>query len=100
DVMVRQGAFKIANSGTVSAAPKPLIRPSGDAATPAIQSMSERSLLGCIKPSDTAAAFDGATSHVCVSGSTAPPGRFEPPFVGPRANVPRGPSGLLTTGGV
>src|SRR5262245_16174693 len=37
---------------------------------------------------------------MCVSGSNAPPGQFDPPFVGPRASVPSGPSALLTTGGV
>ena len=35
-----------------------------------------------------------------VSGSSDPPGQFEPPAMFGRVNVPSGPSTRLTTGGV
>src|SRR4051812_48160128 len=62
--------------------------------------MSDRPAAGGTSPSTVAAAFDAARYTMCVSGSYAPPGQFDPPLVAPREIVPIGPSALLTTGGV
>src|SRR5438128_2525213 len=72
----------------------------GSGACPVRKFMSDlRRSSGGTRPSALACVFEN-TYMMCVSGSYEPPCQFAPPVAAGRINVARGPSHLLTTGGV
>src|SRR5216684_551516 len=69
-------------------------------AVPAMYLISEISLGAGTSPIGSMHELHAYTYTVCVSGSYDPPGQLVPPEAVPSVRVPRGPSTLLTTGGV
>src|SRR5215467_6476867 len=72
----------------------------GSGAVPVMKFMSDlRFSSGGTRPRALACVFEN-TYMMCVSGSYEPPCQFAPPVAAGRISVARGPSHLLTTGGV